>query len=144
MYDFYDRLKALKDNVGGGRHDACRIPPCAPVHDDRTESATYGDCERVEQRVGQGSVWNGLGREHRSHARDGRDLDAELAECMCRYCNEVLQPLFKGLRSGEIARRGVLAAITPEEMAVWEGGYQSLPTSRPLPKAEVLLGCLTC
>ncbi|KAK3302829.1 uncharacterized protein B0T15DRAFT_257140 [Chaetomium strumarium] len=50
---------------------------------------------------------------------DKQDLDAELAEWMCRYCVGDLQPLFERCLRGEVSRSEVLAAISQESFTGW-------------------------
>ena len=52
---------------------------------------------------------------------DRQDLDTELAEMMCRYCVDVLKPLFaKSLRlKGEVPRSEVLLETSQDRMSLW-------------------------
>jgi hypothetical protein len=50
---------------------------------------------------------------------DGQDLDTELAEMMCRYCVDVLQPLFDKSLKREVLCSQVLSEITQERMSAW-------------------------
>jgi hypothetical protein len=51
--------------------------------------------------------------------QDGQDLDTGLAEKMCRYCVDVLRPLFDKLLKGEVSRSTVLSEISQERMGTW-------------------------
>jgi hypothetical protein len=56
---------------------------------------------------------------------DGQGLDTELAEMMCRYCVDVLQPLFDKSLKGEASCSEVFSEISQERMNGWmrrEGG----------------------
>jgi hypothetical protein len=50
---------------------------------------------------------------------DGQDLDTELAEVMCRYSVNVLEPLFEKVLGGEVPRSSVLAEASQEKMRAW-------------------------
>ena len=50
---------------------------------------------------------------------DGQELDTELAEMMCRYCVDVLQPLFDKSLKREVSRSKVLSEISQERMSAW-------------------------
>jgi hypothetical protein len=63
---------------------------------------------------------------------DCRNLDTELVEMMCRYCVDVLQPLFDKSLKTEVPRSKVLSEISQGRMSAWmrrekEGRWQSLP-----------------
>ncbi|GAB1310631.1 hypothetical protein MFIFM68171_00841 [Madurella fahalii] len=50
---------------------------------------------------------------------DQADLDLGLVIRVCRYCVEVLQPLFKRALAGEITRDDALREISPRKLAAW-------------------------
>ncbi|KID94863.1 hypothetical protein MAJ_09162, partial [Metarhizium majus ARSEF 297] len=50
---------------------------------------------------------------------DRHDLDTELMEMMCRYCVEVLQPLFERCLKGEVSRSIVQMEMSQEKMSAW-------------------------
>ena len=50
---------------------------------------------------------------------DHVDLDLDLVIRVCRYCVEVLQPLFRRALAGEMAREHVLREVSPQKLAAW-------------------------
>ncbi|KAK0721105.1 hypothetical protein B0H67DRAFT_609555 [Lasiosphaeris hirsuta] len=50
---------------------------------------------------------------------DRADLDLVSAIRVCRYCVEVLQPLFKRVLAGEIERDDALKEVSPQKLAAW-------------------------
>lgn len=50
---------------------------------------------------------------------DRADLDLVSAIRVCRYCVEVLQPLFKRVLAGEIKRDDALREVSPQKLAAW-------------------------
>jgi hypothetical protein len=76
------------------------------------------DIDPSGERWGQADEWNTKGSTILLRC-DHQDLDTELAEMMCRYCVEVLQPLFEKSLKGEVSRSEVLAEISQERMSVW-------------------------
>ncbi|KAK2734482.1 hypothetical protein FQN55_002652 [Onygenales sp. PD_40] len=51
---------------------------------------------------------------------DREDLDLACARHLCRYCLDVLKPLFERAVSGEISRQNVLEQITPKKAIAWK------------------------
>jgi hypothetical protein len=58
---------------------------------------------------------------------DGLDLDTRLAESMCRYCVDVLRPLFADSLTGKIPRSQVLAGISKDKIDAVMKEKESLP-----------------
>lgn len=50
---------------------------------------------------------------------DGQDLDVLEVIHLCRYCVEVLQPLFKRAIAGEMSRFEVMQEISAEKLSAW-------------------------
>ncbi|KFH46078.1 hypothetical protein ACRE_030900 [Hapsidospora chrysogenum ATCC 11550] len=56
---------------------------------------------------------------------DGADLEVESAQRICRYCVEVLEPLFARSVAGEIPFSTVLKEVAPDRLMAWaQGGRQ--------------------
>jgi len=76
------------------------------------------DIDPFAERWGKSGNWDTRGSAILLR-EDRQDLDTELVEVMCRYCVEVLQPLFERSRNGEVSRSEVLAEISKGKLTAW-------------------------
>ena len=50
---------------------------------------------------------------------DRADLDPSSATRVCRYCAEVLQPLFRRALAGMVTRDDAMREVSPGKLAAW-------------------------
>ena len=106
----YGAADLLDDVLGGGLHNVY-----ATVLDTSLDSSreSWGKSSKVFE--GEVII---LGD-------NGEELSLDVVAHLCRYCVEVLQPLFRRAISGEISRDDVLKEISPQKLAAWSPSHVS-------------------